>query len=398
MKRLFWLFLFPGGVVISMFIGLSYSQPDAVKMTRLWEGLALAIFVIGVFSGIRYQRARLIFVLLLLSVYAGLLQFVPAGNVTQFVLLVSGVMLPLNFSWVATLKEHRLTSMVGVLFPAFMAAQFAALVWLGRTYMAETLELLGKEWLVLPWAIPDVLTQVGWAVLILCGMMVIWRALIKPSTFDGAMCWAYFAMGISLVRPEEAMFWLASAGLALSMATLMSRHFVSYSDEVTGLPGEKALHEYLASLGTYTLVVAEIDNLKEINSHYGKKTGDQVLRMVAGRLGQFEYSGKVFRNYGLGFTMVYPGRRLPFLVPSLDLLRLSIASHPFLLRRPGRPKKKPDASDVEKEKRNVKSIQITVSLGGAERFEDARGSESTINVAYEMLEKAKLLGKNRICA
>ena len=398
MKRFFWMYLYPGGAVFLAIFALSFGAPETATLTPLWQAVGLFVFVVGIYCGIHYRRARLVFLLLLFMAFAGAVQFMPAGEPTLFVLLVSSIALPFNFAWIARMKEQRsLASIVAPLFIATMAAEVAGLIWLGRTYMTETVSVLSREWLALPWAIPDVLTQAGWVAMLLCGMAVVWRAVIKPSTFEGTLCWSYIAMALALVRPEEAAFWFTGAALASTLGTLTARHFVSYSDEVTGLPGKKALYEYLGKLSSsYTLVVAEVDNLQEINSVHGRKVGDQVLRMMANRFYKFHYGGRLFRNEGKTFTMVFPGKRPSLLLPALDMLRSSIASRTFLLRRPGRPRKRPEEPVQNKQKPG--ELQITASFGVVENLTDIKEADRILSAANKRLERAKKLGRNRVCA
>ena len=60
---------------------------------------------------------------------------------------------------------------------------------------------------------------------------------------------------------------------------------MAYHDELTGLPGRRALNEALLRVGSrYAVAMVDVDHFKHFNDAYGHEVGDQVLRMVAAQL------------------------------------------------------------------------------------------------------------------
>ncbi|HAG79498.1 MAG TPA: GGDEF domain-containing protein, partial [Pseudomonas sp.] len=73
--------------------------------------------------------------------------------------------------------------------------------------------------------------------------------------------------------------------LMLVTAIAHEAYLMAFRDELTGLPGRRALNERLQRLGRqYVLAMADVDHFKRFNDTYGHDVGDQVLKMVASRL------------------------------------------------------------------------------------------------------------------
>src|SRR3546814_5904189 len=60
---------------------------------------------------------------------------------------------------------------------------------------------------------------------------------------------------------------------------------MAFRDELTGLPGRRALNERMQRLGrNYVLAMSDVDHFKKFNDTHGHDVGDQVLRLVASKL------------------------------------------------------------------------------------------------------------------
>jgi diguanylate cyclase (GGDEF)-like protein len=65
----------------------------------------------------------------------------------------------------------------------------------------------------------------------------------------------------------------------------------------------------MMSLGhRFTIAMLDIDHFKRFNDTYGHEVGDQVLKMVAAKLGQVRKGGRAFRYGGEEFALVFPNR------------------------------------------------------------------------------------------
>ncbi len=136
---------------------------------------------------------------------------------------------------------------------------------------------------------------------------------------------------------------LATAGLTLVLWLVEASYGMAFRDVLTGLPGRRALQEALIQLtGTYTVAMVDIDPFKKFNDRYGHDVGDQVLKMVAARLGRIRGGGKAFRYGGEEFAILFAGKDVEDAVEQLDSVRKDIGTLDFVIRAPGRPRKRPD--------------------------------------------------------
>lgn len=195
--------------------------------------------------------------------------------------------------------------------------------------------------------------------------------------------------------------WLSSlfftiATLACLLAIILNSYNLAYLDELTHLPTRRALKQHLMNLGRrYSLAVVDIDFFKKINDNYGHDVGDQVLRMVAGQLRKVHGGGKAYRFGGEEFVIVFQGKDTGEAMLMLESLRERIASEPFIQRSRLRPKNKPKKPRA---RARVQRINVTVSIGVAEKSAHHDTAQDVLKTADKKLYKAKKSGRNRVCA
>jgi GGDEF domain-containing protein len=193
----------------------------------------------------------------------------------------------------------------------------------------------------------------------------------------------------------------AAAGAILVVAMLQESHRLAFNDELTGLPGRRALQEAMAGLGPrYALAMADVDHFKSFNDTHGHDIGDQVLKLVAARLAQVKGGGRAFRYGGEEFTVLFPQLSLEEALPHLEAVRACVESYRMTARGEDRPKKQ-----EEGEKRRggegpgsrppEKILSVTISLGGAEPAAGMTPAQ-VLKAADEALYRAKKGGRNRV--
>jgi diguanylate cyclase (GGDEF)-like protein len=168
-----------------------------------------------------------------------------------------------------------------------------------------------------------------------------------------------------------------------------AEHYLARTDEVTGMPNRRHLEEVLRAESLksargnlpISVVMADVDNFKEINDRYGHPIGDQALRFVASVARECSRSSDVVGRWGGDeFLFIMPQTRAHVALDLADYFRSELRQRDF----------RPDAS--------VSSlIQIPLSAGVAEIFpQSAEDSHVLVSRADQALYKAKESGRDQV--
>ncbi|RBO78482.1 GGDEF domain-containing protein [Marinomonas aquiplantarum] len=163
---------------------------------------------------------------------------------------------------------------------------------------------------------------------------------------------------------------------------LMESYRMAYLDDMTRLPGRRALNEQLVGLSKhYAIAMVDVDHFKKFNDTYGHDMGDKVLKSVAQQLKLFSAPGRAFRYGGEEFTVVFRRAQVKDVEAVLESVRESIEEAQVEVFDPKKKK------DVE--------VNVTASIGVA----FASAGEVPTNVlkrADEALYQSKKKGRNRV--
>ena len=193
-----------------------------------------------------------------------------------------------------------------------------------------------------------------------------------------------------------ALFTLA---LAAALATRLARPVAqivgdvarlsrqAQTDGLTGLANRRLLAERLedeleraAQNGTsISIVMADIDNFKQINDTHGHQTGDAVLRAFAAALDRSVRETDLAVRYG--------GEEFLVVLPGAGLANASGVAEKF----------RKAAEELEVAGRSGETARFTVSFGVAE-FPTYANVEALVAAADAALYQAKRGGKNRVAA
>jgi diguanylate cyclase (GGDEF)-like protein len=224
--------------------------------------------------------------------------------------------------------------------------------------------------------------------------------------------------------------YFSTAGAALIVALIQNSYRVAFHDELTGLPGRRALKSLLNTVGDrYVIAMLDVDHFKKFNDTYGHDVGDQVLCRVGRVIANVTGGGHYFRYGGEEFTVIFPNRTLREALPHLDAVCSAMAATPFTVRGKDRPeatpgdlnpkatpgdlnlkakpgplnpkaKAKADRTTPTAASRDVAGTQvtITISIGAAEKSLQYGDWEAVMKAADQALYKAKQAGRNRVMA
>jgi len=238
------------------------------------------------------------------------------------------------------------------------------------------------------------------AALVSAGVITVVTFMIRRTPFEGSLVWVVVAVTAALVNwrgSQPATLFFAAGQLALLVGLFEDSYRLAFHDELTGLPGRRALDEAMQGLsGAFTIAMVDIDHFKRFNDRHGHDAGDQVLRMIADELAKTGGGGRAYRYGGEEFTILFSGKSMPDLRGDLETVRSSIADRTFALRAPDRPATKPDKP--KKKTRPPTRVTVTISIGTASSNSRRPSPASVLKAADRALYRAKRAGRNRVVA
>ncbi len=361
-----------------------------------WLPFLLLVLIALLGWHFHYRKALLAAVLLLLVDYS--LQS-PYGRETLSRSLLQALA-PVSFLLLSFYRQRPLLSLQGFTSLLLVAAPLAAALCLYRYFPVEASAWLNFEpegvtrmGIDLPYALP----------ILLCQSLVLLTLVIRIGSHQ-QLSDSYLLISALLVSwllagsvPLMQQQLLISVNLLLWLiAVLVHSHNLAYLDELTGLPGRRALNQRMLTLGRrHCIAMLDIDHFKRFNDTYGHDVGDQVLKLVAAKLRQVR-GGTAYRYGGEEFCILFPGSSREQARPALEEIRLSIEAARLQLRSQQRPKSNQQGRKLRGQggqKTAGKAVSVTISIGVAER----QAKRNTLKQADKALYKAKKQGRNCIC-
>jgi diguanylate cyclase (GGDEF)-like protein len=318
------------------------------------------------------------------------------------------VLFPLNAALVAIKADRGLLSLGVLSRVLFAGLQIVALlvVWdAGETARALTDEVLHTRvfdkdldyWSLLPQ--PALMLFA----VVCAGLLA--RAVWKGGVLDGGLFGAVAVSALALHAAGDgplSSILFSLAAIVLLAAVGQESYRLAYIDELTGLPGRRALmHDLMALSSDYTVAMLDVDHFKKFNDTYGHDVGDQVLKMVAAQMMRVSGGGRSYRYGGEEFTVLFARKGVDSAVKHLDKLRQSIETASFKLRDRDRPKTKPENPKAKKSAKKASQspirdiVSVTISIGAAP-YEDGVSAQDALKAADQALYRAKDSGRNRV--
>ena len=183
--------------------------------------------------------------------------------------------------------------------------------------------------------------------------------------------------------------------LMIAAAVAHEAYQMAFRDELTGLPGRRALNERMQRLGrNYVIAMTDVDHFKKFNDTHGHDVGDQVLRLVASRLAKVTGGGRAYRYGGEEFALVFAGKTAEECVPHVEAVREVIANYVMHLRDKYNRPQDDTAGRQRRAGSSGGTVSMTISIGVAERQADHRNPEAVLKSADQALYDAKGAGRN----
>ena len=311
---------------------------------------------------------------------------------TKLVYTAIAVLVPANALLAMVRPEKGARYRMAYVWIALLAAEGALLYWLSGITREAALE---------HWALRSPPTPLlGRLAFAAAFAAAVWRAWPehKPLQVGNAAALAAFFIAAEWGADMGAFStFMGAAGAILVVSLLQESHALAFRDQLTGLPGRRALEERLRSLGErYAIAMVDVDHFKQFNDTHGHDIGDQVLKLVANRLAQVGGGGTAYRYGGEEFSVVFPGVEADEAAPWLEAIRDSIEKYRMAVRAGDRPKK----AEVGAKRRGAgapeKGLSVTVSIGLAGPSGSARTPQQVVKAADEALYRAKKGGRNRL--
>lgn len=369
----------------------------------------LAPYLLAVIVGLLgygFKRSRVLFTALnLISAYT----LIRAGLQTSlnqpeaFVLFSAiSILLPVHLALIALYRERGLLTPLGITRVLLITLSYLIIYWLWSEqklglYLPDLpmsmLEMLLHEYY---------LSQAAAITYGICLIPVIGSFLLRKTHTDAALLSAMAASLIMLSwfnQPMISALFISASLISLGISVVQNSYQMAFIDELTCIPGRRALQDKLGTLGKrYSLAMCDIDHFKQFNDTYGHDVGDQVLKMVAAKLNQVKGGGRAYRYGGEEFTLVFAGKDETQALPYIEELRETIANYPMHIRNQNRPDDNEKGQQMREKESDTEIVKVTISIGVCEKRPELNDPQIVIKKADEALYAAKKNGRNCVMA
>jgi diguanylate cyclase (GGDEF)-like protein len=393
-----------------LFAGLAaaYVRDLSVFFTSLFNVLPTLVLLLGgAYCGV-YRRQRELFLMITVYVAYFLLDtqtdfYRDNGKVREDAAVIFHLvclLLPVMFGLYAAWEErtHLFQDLVARL--AVLTAVGGVALGLEQSYPLEVQSWLADiRWPALhgDWM---TLVQLSYAMFFLSFVVLVWQYLEKPRPLHAAqlvgLIGLFWALPKTFILPFTLNIMCSQVMLMIAAAVAHEAYQMAFRDELTGLPGRRALNERMQRLGrNYVLAMSDVDHFKKFNDTHGHDVGDQVLRLVASKLSRITNGGgRAYRYGGEEFAIVFAGKTAEECLPHLEAIRETIANYEILLRNKDARPQDDQQGRQRRGAAQASSVSVTVSIGVAERQPEHRTPEEVLKAADQALYAAKGAGRN----
>ncbi|MCD5974585.1 MULTISPECIES: sensor domain-containing diguanylate cyclase [Pseudomonas] len=398
----------PSLVLLVGGLGAAYVKDLNVFFTSLFNVLPTLVLLLGGAYCCVYRRQRELF--LMITVYTAYFlldtqtdYFRDNGKVREDAAVVFHLvclLLPLLYGVYAAWEErtHLVQDLIARL--AVLVAVGAVALGLEQSYPAALLASLAEiRWPALHGSWMSLIQLSYLSFLIAFGLLIA-QYVRKPRPLHAAqligLVGLFWALPKTFILPFTLNIMCSQVMLMIAAGVAHEAYQMAFRDELTGLPGRRALNERMQRLGrNYVLAMGDVDHFKKFNDTHGHDVGDQVLRLVASKLSRITSGGgKAYRYGGEEFAIVFAAKSIEECIPHLEAIRELIANYEIQLRNPDNRPKDDQQGRQRRGAGPATSVSVTVSIGVAERLPEHRTPEEVLKAADQALYAAKGAGRN----
>src|SRR5437764_8299147 len=394
--------LMPGGLLLTAALLLTRFPllPQSAYEVLPW--LPYTVFAVGALLSWRFNRSRILWAMIVLTLIYGALSIYVLGRTNPsgtngIVFSAIALLLPVNLVAFSFMRERGTTKWAALLWMGIIAGQLVIIAALCQPELSAVASILRRS--SIHWHARGVprFSQPALLAFVAGIVVLVVRYFWSPKPLEGGLFWALITLFIALNAASTKQMtglYFTTAGLILLGSLIEMSYHMAFLDELTGLPGRRAFNEAALKLGeSYALAMVDVDHFKKFNDTYGHGCGDQALRMVAAKLKEVTGGWKAYRYGGEEFAIIFPEISAREGTVYLERLRHSIANTPFILRgveRTNGSKK----SRSKTRRRTTNEVQLTISIGVANRNQRNAEFDEVIRAADKALYKAKDAGRN----
>jgi diguanylate cyclase (GGDEF)-like protein len=363
-----------GGVVI-------YQENIPKILFSLTPYIFYAISILILWVSWHFNRNRFIFIIIPLVLMHIGFEYFNATKATALFMYAS-MLFPLHLLVFLLLKERGLFSIWGMSKIVFFALEIAIVLYFINYPHANIKEFIDiKIFTISLYPLKDISAVVGiFVFFVLSGLVLFNRYLVYNSSFLVIVI-SFYAGLYFLKTPHANEISLLLISIIIFTLLIRESYRLAFYDELTELPGRRALVEDMAKLGMkYSFAMLDIDFFKKFNDTYGHDTGDDVLKMVATKLSEVSGGGKAYRYGGEEFVILFPSVEVDQAFIHVNLVREIISKSAFRVRN----------------KKGFKKIFVNISVGVVQNSSKDKDPFSAMKRADNALYKAKKAGRNQV--
>ncbi|WP_156994962.1 GGDEF domain-containing protein [Elstera litoralis] len=400
LRRMLDFLALPGAALLA---ALLFQQAAEPEWGNLFAALPWLVCLAGAAIAWRFRVGNMVMVFVALGAIHALLEQTGRAPFTADTLRFGAAWYwPIMVACLATLPERGLFNRPGLERVAFIV--YPALIILAHAANGQPTPFWLRTLLVEGAARRLYLPDTALVFTLIAAGCLLWQFRRRATPLETGLLTVLLLGMVGIALGDSRVYraiYFSTAGAALIVALIQNSYRVAFHDELTGLPGRRALKSLLNTVGErYVIAMLDVDHFKKFNDTYGHDVGDQVLCRVGRVIANVTGGGHYFRYGGEEFTVVFPNRSLREALPHLDAVCSAMAATPFTVRSKDRPEAKPDGSPSTPDPTKAAGTQvtITISIGAAEKSPRYADWEAVMKAADQALYKAKQAGRNRVMA